>query len=314
MAVGGRLCAWTLAGLAVTLTAAVRADRVFRQRRRSGRLRGRRHAGHLQHQHRRRRRVGRSAGLRPHADRLRLSRPRRAGRRRPRLRHGLGRRRFAAGARLPDRRQRGLLRRQAGDLRRSGARPGRPNPGRFPGFDAASQAGYVDIANVDCLPGQKKARVSFVPDRSVVDYTQLFTATSMMPSHVIADQLNVDVTAALLGNNWPGGGADRAAVEHHLGPQARPNWRPRNASRRRGRTRSSRCWTAARWCSSPTTAGGAPRRSPSGSPCGRREPTSRTGSTTAASTSSTSRPGRRERWPHRTTTSAPIRRRPASSS
>ncbi|MDT5256120.1 MAG: peptide/nickel transport system substrate-binding protein [Mycobacterium sp.] len=73
--------------------------------------------------------------------------------------------------------------------------------GRFPGFDAATQAGYVDVANVECIPGQKKARVSFIPDRSVVDYTQLFAATSMMPSHVIADQLNVDVTAALLSNN-----------------------------------------------------------------------------------------------------------------
>ena len=73
--------------------------------------------------------------------------------------------------------------------------------GRFAGFQAASQAGYVDIANVECMPGQKKARVSFAPDRSVVDYTQLFTATSLMPSHVIADQLNVDVTAALLAKN-----------------------------------------------------------------------------------------------------------------
>jgi peptide/nickel transport system substrate-binding protein len=72
---------------------------------------------------------------------------------------------------------------------------------RFPGFDAATQAGYVDIANVECIPGQKKARVSFVPDRGVVDYTQLFAATSMMPSHVIADELGVDVTAALLSNN-----------------------------------------------------------------------------------------------------------------
>ncbi|MFZ1177697.1 MAG: ABC transporter substrate-binding protein [Mycobacterium sp.] len=75
--------------------------------------------------------------------------------------------------------------------------------GRFPEFDAATQAGYVDIANIECMPGQKKARVSFIPDRGVVDYNQLFTATSMMPSHVIADQLNVDVTAALLSNNAP---------------------------------------------------------------------------------------------------------------
>ncbi len=73
--------------------------------------------------------------------------------------------------------------------------------GRFPGFDAASQAGYVDIANIECIPGQKKARVSFAPDRGIVDYNQLFGATSMMPAHVIADELNVDVTAALLSNN-----------------------------------------------------------------------------------------------------------------
>ncbi|ELR86023.1 MULTISPECIES: ABC transporter substrate-binding protein [Mycobacterium] len=75
--------------------------------------------------------------------------------------------------------------------------------GRFPEFDAATQGGYIDIANVECIPGQKKARVSFVPDRGVVDYNQLFTATSLMPSHVIADQLNVDVTAALLSHNAP---------------------------------------------------------------------------------------------------------------
>ncbi len=75
--------------------------------------------------------------------------------------------------------------------------------GRFAEFNAATQAGYLDIANVECMPGQKKARVSFNPDRSVVDYNQLFTATSMMPSHVIADQLNVDVTAALLSKNAP---------------------------------------------------------------------------------------------------------------
>ena len=75
--------------------------------------------------------------------------------------------------------------------------------GRFPAFGAATQAGYVDIANIECMPGQKKARVSFAPDRSVVDYTQLFAATSMMPSHVIADQLNVDVTAAFLTDKAP---------------------------------------------------------------------------------------------------------------
>jgi peptide/nickel transport system substrate-binding protein len=75
--------------------------------------------------------------------------------------------------------------------------------GRFTGFDAASRAGYADIADIQCQSGQKKARVSFLPDRNVVDYIQLFTATSMMPSHVIADELGADVTAALLGSNMP---------------------------------------------------------------------------------------------------------------
>ncbi|MBY0442674.1 MAG: hypothetical protein K2Q25_11165 [Mycobacteriaceae bacterium] len=72
--------------------------------------------------------------------------------------------------------------------------------GRFAGFAAASQAGYGDIAAVECVVGQKKARVSFAPERNVIDYTQLFTATSVLPAHVIADELHVDiadVTSAL---------------------------------------------------------------------------------------------------------------------
>ena len=73
--------------------------------------------------------------------------------------------------------------------------------GRYPGFDAASQAGYVDIAGIECQPGQKKARVNFLPVRGTVDYNQLFTATSMMPSHVLSDALGLDVTGALLGGD-----------------------------------------------------------------------------------------------------------------
>lgn len=78
--------------------------------------------------------------------------------------------------------------------------------GRFPEFDAASRAGYADIATVDCAPGQKKARVSFAPDRGFTDYGQLFSATSMMPSHVIADVLGLGdggVTTAILNNDGP---------------------------------------------------------------------------------------------------------------
>ncbi len=78
--------------------------------------------------------------------------------------------------------------------------------GRFPGFDAASRAGYADIAAIDCQTGQKKARVSFAEGRSVVDYQQLFTATAILPSHVIAAELGLnlgEVTEALLGDNPP---------------------------------------------------------------------------------------------------------------
>jgi len=78
--------------------------------------------------------------------------------------------------------------------------------GRFPGFDAASRAGYADVATVDCAPGQKRARVSFAQDRSFVDYGQLFTATALMPSHVIADELGLGdggVTNAVRDNDGP---------------------------------------------------------------------------------------------------------------
>jgi peptide/nickel transport system substrate-binding protein len=78
--------------------------------------------------------------------------------------------------------------------------------GRFPGFDAASRAGYADIAAIDCAPGQKKARVSFAPDRAFIDYGQLFSATSMMPAHVVADVLGLGdggVTTAILDNDGP---------------------------------------------------------------------------------------------------------------
>ncbi len=78
--------------------------------------------------------------------------------------------------------------------------------GRFPKFAAANRAGYADIASVDCAPGEQKARVSFAPDRPFTDYGQLFAATSMMPSHVIADVLGLDeggVATALLDNDGP---------------------------------------------------------------------------------------------------------------
>jgi len=78
--------------------------------------------------------------------------------------------------------------------------------GRYPAFDAASRAGYGDIAAVDCAPGAKRARVSFAQDRPFVDYGQLFAATSLMPSHVIADELGLGdggVTKALQASDLP---------------------------------------------------------------------------------------------------------------
>jgi len=69
--------------------------------------------------------------------------------------------------------------------------------GRFPGFSAASQAGYLDIAGIECQPGQKRARVNFLPGRSITEYAQLFTATSMMPSHVIDDELGISSASAI---------------------------------------------------------------------------------------------------------------------
>ena len=78
--------------------------------------------------------------------------------------------------------------------------------GRFPTFDAANRAGYVDIATIDCAPGQKRARVTFAQDRAFVDFGQLFAATSLMPSHVLADDLGLGdggVTTALQTNDVP---------------------------------------------------------------------------------------------------------------
>ncbi|GLP75961.1 hypothetical protein TUM20983_30710 [Mycobacterium antarcticum] len=78
--------------------------------------------------------------------------------------------------------------------------------GRFLGFDAASRAGYGDVAGVDCAPGQKKARVTFAQDRGFVDFGQLFAATTLMPSHVISDGLGAGdgaVTTALQARDLP---------------------------------------------------------------------------------------------------------------
>lgn len=75
--------------------------------------------------------------------------------------------------------------------------------GRYPAFASATYGGYVDIAGIDCQPGQKKARVTYAPGRAVTDHMQMFTATSLMPSHVLADELGIDVTQALQSGDPP---------------------------------------------------------------------------------------------------------------
>jgi peptide/nickel transport system substrate-binding protein len=75
--------------------------------------------------------------------------------------------------------------------------------GRFRGFEAANAAGYREIVTVDCAPGQKRARVSFAPDRGLVDFGQLFSATSLMPAHVLSDELGIETTTAIINNDGP---------------------------------------------------------------------------------------------------------------
>ena len=237
---------------------------------------------------------GRTAGVRSRAYRVQLPRPRRSGCRGPRLRRDLRGRPFAAGTRLRDQRQRGLFRRQAGHLRRHGT-CWAAHSGRFPGFDAASRAGYVDVTSIDCAPGQKKARVSFAHDRNIVDYDQLFAATTMMPSHVIADELGVrsSVTTALLGTTGRSGASRSCGTPPGISNPASSG--DRSASRRRGHTSSNPFWTAARWCSSRMTAGGAPKPMTKRVNVWPQKADIQDRINDRAPTSSTSRPARRER-------------------
>ncbi|MGL4305948.1 MAG: ABC transporter substrate-binding protein [Mycobacteriaceae bacterium] len=57
--------------------------------------------------------------------------------------------------------------------------------GRFPAFSAASTAGYRDISDIDCAPGAKSATVTFFPGRVPTNWAALFSATTLMPSHVL---------------------------------------------------------------------------------------------------------------------------------
>ena len=92
--------------------------------------------------------------------------------------------------------------------------------GRYPGFDAATRAGYVDIANIECLPGQKKARVSFNPGplRRRLHPAVRRDLDDAVARHRRPAEYRRDGGAAE--QQRAAGGPDLAAVEHHLGPQA----------------------------------------------------------------------------------------------
>jgi peptide/nickel transport system substrate-binding protein len=162
--------------------------------------------------------------------------------------------------------------------------------GRFPGFEAANQAGYREIATIDCAPGQKRARVTFAADRAFVDFGQLFAATSMMPSHVVSDELGIDVTSAIINNDAPS--IDRIAKvwnsTWNLTPDLDLKRFPSSGPYKlESVTKDGGLVLVANdkwWGQNP---------SPTRSSSRRGARTSKTASTTAASTSSTSPPARR---------------------
>ena len=97
--------------------------------------------------------------------------------------------------------------------------------GRFPGFDAASRAGYSDIASVDCAPGQKKARVSFAQDRGVRRLRPV--VRRHVDDAVARDRRRTGppdggVTTAITNNDGADSRPHRPGVEHHLEPDAGP--------------------------------------------------------------------------------------------
>lgn len=55
-----------------------------------------------------------------------------------------------------------------------------------PLFDAATVPGMADIESIDCAPGTSSALVNFRPGRAVTDWRSLFSATTLMPAHVVS--------------------------------------------------------------------------------------------------------------------------------
>ncbi|MBD8505319.1 peptide-binding protein [Hoyosella sp. G463] len=77
----------------------------------------------------------------------------------------------------------------AGSGRFTGPGPDGGDP--EPLFDAATDWGFADIEAIDCEPGSKSAQVRFREGRVVTDWAEIFAATTIMPSHVVAREARV---------------------------------------------------------------------------------------------------------------------------
>lgn len=76
--------------------------------------------------------------------------------------------------------------------------------GRLPGFTPATTAGYRDITDVRCAPGDKSATVTFAPGRDYRDWLSLFGAGTLLPAQVVARDAQVaDVIEPIRAMNRP---------------------------------------------------------------------------------------------------------------
>ncbi|TSD94691.1 peptide-binding protein [Skermania sp. ID1734] len=74
--------------------------------------------------------------------------------------------------------------------------------GIVPLFQTANNAGYSDIERVQCQPGSKDATVVFRSGKGFAQWRELFSATDLMPAHVVARVANIPniVSAIQTGN------------------------------------------------------------------------------------------------------------------
>ncbi len=255
----GPRCGATAAAAVLHWCGAARSVGVLGEPGRRDRLRRRRHADHLQHQYRRRCRVGRAAGVRPGADGVQLPRARRPDRRRSRLRHHLRGRPRAAGARLRDQRQGGVLRRQADHLRRHGAGLGlavrpvsrfrRGQPGRLQRHrDRRLRPGAEEGQGL-VRPGPRVRRLRPAVRRDLDDAVARHRPTNSAGRRRLtaaSSTTTVRHSTASRRCGTPPGISRRTSTSRSSRPRVRTSWI-------RSPTTAPSCW-------SPTTSGGAPTR------------------------------------------------------